>query len=368
MNFDTSRYTELKDTFEAWWRHELKRPIIQVSLDKDTPKGGDYFATNYRRDILNAMYDFDIAPEKLAEIVDKAYDGVEYLGDAIPVFYMRPTGVLGGMLGEGYKINHEQGTIWFEQMVDDISEIKGIRFDEKNPLVQRALSLTKAVQDRFDGNIAIGIPDFGGVMDIAAAIRDSCSFCMDLISEEDEAMAACENIHEQFNKAYELFVKCIDKDRIPGYSCWATMLSQEMYFVLQNDFSAMIGSEMYDDFYLPVLKEECRMIPRTFYHLDGPDAVRHLDSILTVEELNGVQWVNGAGSAPLDHWDEIYKKVIGAGKLLQVFITGKEELKYIDYIAETVGTTEGLCFICTGKTDEEDYYKEYLRKYGLRDD
>lgn len=160
-----------------------------------------------------------------------------------------------------------------------------------------------------------------------------------------------------------LIIKHIDLNQVPGYTCWATMLSQKPYYVLQNVFSAMISSEMYDDFYLPILKKECEAIPRTIYHLDGPGAVRHLDSILTVEELDGVQWINGAGAAGLDQWPDIYKKIIGAGKLCQVFINGTEELRYIDDIVNIVGTTKGLCFICTGDCKEKELFDKYLEKY-----
>ncbi len=365
MNFTKDRFDRLKPVFEDWWEHRLERPVIQVSLDKSSPDGGDYFATDYRKKILDAMYDFSIAPEQVAEAVDRAYDAVDYLGDALPAFYMRPTGVLGGFLGQSYSINHEQGTVWFEQQFDEIGPIGDIVLDESNPLFQRALALTKAVQEHFDGSIAIGIPDLGGVMDVVSAMRDACPMMLEMITDEDAVKDACMNIHRQSERAYRIFMDAIDVNKIPGYTCWATMLSQKPYFVLQNDFSAMIGPDMYDDFYLPILREECASIPRTIYHLDGPNAVRHLDSILTVEELDGVQWVNGAGSLPLDQWPDIYKKTVAAGKLCQVFISGSAELKYIDYITELLGSTRGLCFICTGKEHERAVFEKYLDKYGI---
>ncbi len=364
MNFEKERFSKIKTDFEGWWDGKLERPVIQVTLDK-VAAGSDLFAANYRKVILEAMYNFDIPAVKVAETVDKAYDSVDYLGDAVPVFYMRPTGILGGFLGQKYGIDIKQGTVWFEKMDLGLEDIANIQLDTENPLFKRALDITKAVQEYFDGRIAMGIPDFGGVMDIAASIRGANPFLLDLCLEDDLVREICRNIHEQFKKAYKAFTDIIDIGRIPGYTCWATMLSAKPYFVLQNDFSAMIGPDMYNDFYLPILKEECRMIPRTIYHLDGPGAVRHLDSILTVKELDGVQWINGAGAAGLDHWPDIYKKINAAGKLCQVFINGSAELKYIDYIADLLGTTKGLCFICTGSGDERGAFEDCLARYGL---
>ncbi|MBQ9031367.1 MAG: hypothetical protein IJ106_07955 [Parasporobacterium sp.] len=365
MNFDKQRFPELSSVFEDWWEGRLERPVIQVTLEHSDGPGGDFFASNYRKVILDAMYDFSLPVTEVAKIIDKAYDCVEYAGDAIPVFYMRPTGILGGFLGQEYGIDREQGTVWFKKMCPDLDQICRIRLDGKNPLLQRALDLTRAVQEHFDGGIGVGLPDFGGVMDIVSSLRDANPFLLELCLEPELVEEACRNIHEQFKAAYRMFLNVIDEDRIPGYTCWATMLSRKPYFVLQNDFSAMISPAMYDEFYLPILQEECRLIPRTIYHLDGPDAVRHLDSVLTVPELDGVQWINGAGAPGLDQWPEIYRKIHAAGKLCQVFINGSRELSYIDYITDLLGTAKGLCFICSGQASEKPEFETYMKKYGL---
>ncbi|MCF0228205.1 MAG: hypothetical protein HUJ76_00755 [Parasporobacterium sp.] len=364
MNFEKSRYDSLVRLFEDWWNKDLDRPIIQVTLENSSGEGGDFFASNYRKVILDAMYDFDLPVSEVPKIIDKAYDCVEYYGDAIPVFYMRPTGILGGFLGQTYGIDHKQGTVWFNKMCPELSQLKDIQLQPDNPLLVRALEITKSVQEYFQGRIAVGLPDFGGVMDIVSSIRDANPLLMELCLEPDDVTDACMNIHEQFKKAYGMFMDVIDENSIPGYTCWATMLSKKPYFVLQNDFSAMISTDMYDEFYLPILQEECRLIPRTIYHLDGPGAVRHLDSILTVPELDGVQWINGAGAPGLDKWPDIYKKIHAAGKLCQVFINGSSELSYIDYIVDLLGTAKGLCFICSGQSHEKDAFDKYLQKYG----
>lgn len=364
MNFEIERYDKIKEDFEDWWEGKLERPIIQVTLDQASGKGGDFFASNYRKVILDAMYDFDLPVEDAAKVVDDAYSACIYSGDAIPVFYMRPTGILGGFLGQEFGIDHNLGTVWFKKMCPELSGIINVQLDEESPLLKRSIALTKAVQDYFDGRMPVGLPDFGGVMDIVSSIRDANPLLEELYFEEDDVKKACWNVHEQFKKAYDKFMDAIDINRIPGYTCWATMLSQKPYFVLQNDFSAMISTDMYDEFYLPILREECKYIPRTIYHLDGPGAVRHLDSILTVPELDGVQWIQGAGAPGLDQWPDIYKKIQKAGKLCQVFINGAAELPYIDYIVDLLGTTKGLCFICTGQSTEQAAFDEYLKKYG----
>lgn len=364
IQFTTGQYQKIKQDFELWWEHKLERPIIQVTLTNTSASlTGDFFGTNYRKEILEACYDMSISVEEAVNRIDTAYSGVEFYGDAFPVFYMRPTGVMGGYLGQEFAINKNLRTVWFFNKKKPLEEISTLKIDPSLPVYTRSIELTKEVQRHFGELLAVGVPDFGGVYDILASIHDSNDLLLDLCIDEDEVKKAAWSIHEQFKVTWQDFLNAIDLNQVPGYTCWATMLSQKPYYVLQNDFSAMISSEMYDDFYLPILKKECEAIPRTIYHLDGPGAVRHLDSILTVEELDGVQWINGAGAAGLDQWPDNYKKIIGAGKLCQVFINGAEELRYIDDIVNIVGTTKGLCFICTGDCKEKELFDKYLEKY-----
>jgi hypothetical protein len=37
-----------------------------------------------------------------------------------------------------------------------------------------------------------------------------------------------------------------------------------------------------------------RHVERTIYHLDGPGALRHLDRLLAIPELDCAQWIQGA--------------------------------------------------------------------------
>ena len=364
LNFDRDRYARIAPAFEDWWAHRLERPIIQVTLTQ-SKAGDDFFASNYRKEILTACYDFDRSPAQAAEDIDRAYSGVAFLGDAFPVFYMRPTGVLSGYLGQRYSFDPAHGTVWFYDFGEGLDGAKRLRPDPENPLLVRSLAITRAVQDRFEGRVAVGVPDFGGVFDILSSACNPNELLADLCEEEEAVTEAAWRISDMMMDALARFNAAIDPEKIPGYTCWATMLSQRPYYVLQNDFSAMIGSGMYDDYYLPILRRECKAIPRTIYHLDGPGAVRHLDSILTVEELDGVQWINGAGAPGLDKWPDIYRKIRAAGKLCQVFINGADELGYIDDVIRLFGSEKDLCFICTGDLSDQDRFAKVLDRFGI---
>jgi hypothetical protein len=80
----------------------------------------------------------------------------------------------------------------------------------------------------------------------------------------------------------------------------------------------MISKEMFDEIFLPGIAEECRFLEASLYHLDGPGALRHLDSLLEIKELNAIQWVPGAGHGRASDWMHVYKKCQAAGKGLQI--------------------------------------------------
>jgi hypothetical protein len=82
----------------------------------------------------------------------------------------------------------------------------------------------------------------------------------------------------------------------------------------------MISKRDFDDIFLPGLVRECEFFDRTIYHLDGPGALHHLDSILGIEKLDAVQWVCGAGNESFEKWLPVYKKIQDGGKAMEIFL------------------------------------------------
>ena len=60
------------------------------------------------------------------------------------------------------------------------------------------------------------------------------------------------------------------------------------------------------------------MLDTCIFHLDGPDAARHLDALLEIEEIDAIQWVPGDGKPPARAWLPMLSKVQRAGKGLWV--------------------------------------------------
>lgn len=355
---------QLINDFEKWWEHDLERPIIQVTLFNEEYQPSNKIYS--RGELLDMLYNLDIPVNEVAKAYYESYCSNIYLGDAFPIFYMRSTGVLGAYLGQDYHININQGTIWFKEMKGkELTEIVP-KLDVTMPLYQRSLDLIKAFSNYYGDDIALGIANLGGMMDIVESMRGANNSLMDLYDDPDEILRLNDNIYEAFKQAYQEMIDAIDLNNTLGYTGWISLLSQKPYFISQCDFCCMVGPEQFDEFIIDTLKKEVALIERSFYHLDGPGAIRHLDRIIECG-FKGIQWINGAGSKPLNDpcWNEIYQKVHDANLLLQVNISGKEELEYIDYIVDYLGSPKNIAFICTGSSNDLEIFKEYLNKYGI---
>jgi hypothetical protein len=75
---------------------------------------------------------------------------------------------------------------------------------------------------------------------------------------------------------------------------------------------------MFDEHFLPFIAEQTERIPRTVYHLDGPCAVQHLDSLLGLSQLDAIQWVYGAGGGRAVDWIDLLRRIQAGGKPFQV--------------------------------------------------
>ena len=99
--------------------------------------------------------------------------------------------------------------------------------------------------------------------------------------------------------------------------------------MLQSDFSAMISPRMFEMFVLPDLATCCEKIDYAFYHLDGKGQINHLDLLLSLVELAGIQWIPGEGQPPPSSWLSLLKRIIDAGKLCQLYVSADEALTIV---------------------------------------
>lgn len=87
---------------------------------------------------------------------------------------------------------------------------------------------------------------------------------------------------------------------------------------------------MFEELAIPYLQREMRALDRSFYHLDGKDALRHLPALLALPELDGIQWVYGAGAPTARHWIPLLQQIQAAGKRIEVAVTADDIRPLLD--------------------------------------
>ena len=86
----------------------------------------------------------------------------------------------------------------------------------------------------------------------------------------------------------------------------------------------------------------------TIYHLDGPGALRHLDTLLEIDKLDAIQFVYGDGARPATRWLDVYMRIQDAGKNIHVSLDAWEVDAFIEHLRP-----EGVMLCTSTDTVEE---------------
>ncbi len=63
--------------------------------------------------------------------------------------------------------------------------------------------------------------------------------------------------------------------------------------------------------------------------MDGKGQIPHLDLLLSIDALHGIQWIPGDGQPPTQNWLSLLGRIRRAGKLCQVFVSAAGALEIV---------------------------------------
>lgn len=334
IQFTPEQWQKIKKDYTSWWKQELDRPLIPIWLagkDPGRPKPEVPLLTQA------TCADLSIPAEDIIDRIDYELSGFEYLGDAFPCFGMDcfGPGIVAAFLGA--ELDNSTGNVWFHpKKLLPIRELH-FEYDADNVWLNRIKDLYRAGMDRWQGQVLMTMPDLGGVLDILSTFRPGEHLMMDLYDDPEEVERLVWEIHDLWMRYYNEFNSILQPVN-PGYSDWARIYSDTPSYVPQCDACYMIGPRMFDTFVKPELASMCKLLDRSLYHLDGIGELNHLDSILSIREIDAIQWVPGAGNPTQDQWPDIYRKIHNAGKNIHI----SDGLDCLDHIISQIGTGKGI--------------------------
>ena len=309
-------YKEALDAYETFWeRTNKKRPI--VNLCYGTP---DYQMYRQPESLEEKYLDMKYRHEAFK----RRRDGLGYMAEGVPTCPSNfGPGCVAACIGSDFKLMPD--TIWFgsEKVIEDPENIPSLEFNEQSEMWQ----LVKKSHEEFssDEETHFTIADLGGILDIVAALRGTEELLYDLYDYPDEVKEISAKVKKAWFKAFDLSVDAMMKYNQP-FDSWMNIPSEKPWYPIQCDFCYMISPDQFEEFVLPDVTDQVNHMPRSIYHLDGAGEIPHLDMLLDIENLTGIQWTPGAGKEPLydEKWFPLYKKIQDKKKNL-VLIGGVEE-------------------------------------------
>jgi len=198
----------------------------------------------------------------------------------------------------------------------DIGDLR-LASDDSNGWWQRIVALTEAAVARWGGQVAVVHSDLGGNLDILAHLRGSQQLLVDMCDAPEAVSRLCADVTHVWLSCFAQLTAIIAHAG-NGFANWGPMWAPGPTYMLQSDISYMMSPAMFERFVMPDLATCCDAMDYAFYHLDGTGAIRHLDMLLSLPRLRGVQWIPGAPGVPMSRWLPLLKRIRDAGKLCQV--------------------------------------------------
>ena len=312
----------LEQNWSAWWAGELDRPLVMI-------EGVDSAATAMAEQTqhFTSNLSLDMPADEVLDHYRPYLEAKRFYGDAWPKWYPNfGPGIMAGFLGA--QVHRAPDTVWFEPNgpggIDDLAPL----YDARNVWWRRVKDLTRAAVARWGDQLCVGHTDLGGNLDILASLRATQQLLFDLCDVSEEVARLTARITRLWLRYYDELYQIVQPAG-RGTTPWAAIWSPGRCYMLQSDFSYMISPAMFERFVLPDLAACCDALDHAFYHLDGKGQLPHLDMLLSLEGLHGIQWIPGEGAPSHTEWLPLLKRIRDAGKLCQVYATPQEALTIV---------------------------------------
>jgi hypothetical protein len=329
------------ERMRAWWEREiLDRPAIQVCAPKPDPRP---YPTRRHESLRERWLDVDY----VIECADARAANTYWAGEILPSFWpnLGPE-ILTASLGAELVFGEE--TSWSVPTLNDWADLPKLEVDPGNAYVRVILAMTRRGLEVGRGKFLVGLTDLHPGGDLAASLRDPQQLCLDLVTEPERVHALMAQLRPAFYRFYELQHRLLREAGQRLMTSWLPLFAKGRYYIPSCDVSCMISPSQFREFFLPEILEEIAWLDRSIYHLDGPNALRHLGMLLEIEKLDAIQWVWGAGHGHASDWMPVFQQIQAAGKCVHISIEPWE----LDLFMEAL-RPEGVMLCTTAASAEE---------------
>lgn len=329
-----------RNRWNAWWNREvLDRPTIWITAPKANVKRR---MIKQPEDLIDRWTNVEYILETTEEKIRCTFWG----GEAVPNFWpnLGPN-FFSAILGS--ELHFAEDTSWVEPFINDWKNFHGLHFDPENKWWKLMSKIIKEGARKGKDRFLVAIPDLHGGGDAIAGIRGTENLCIDLIQYPEKILECKEFMKELWFNVYEELYKITTSEGQEGTYSWLGWAPGKTC-PLQEDLLALISPDMFSNFFIDIIKEQVNYLDYSIFHLDGPECLPHLDLLLEIPGLHGIQWEPGDGHRPMTRWISLLKKIQNAGKVLWINI----DIKELDVILSEL-SPNGLMVVTEASSQEE---------------
>jgi hypothetical protein len=307
----------LEKRFEALWQREI---IDRCCIAVFAPRDSRYYEQEPFPDDPESKEKYWFDGEFVLRRNLHRFRHTYFGGDAFPQIFLNlgASGHAGYFKNVHYHLDNR--TVWFDPMISNW-KTEELKFEPVGSLYSKTLSLARYLVQESRQRYFVSMPDISGNMDALAHLRGSENLLMDLILAKDNVKEALERIQTAWLKTNREVERIVKKNNRGGCTIgWLHTWAPGFHGQLQCDLSVMISPDHFNEFVMPELETQSKLLDYPLYHLDGADQIKHLDKILSLEHLQMIQWTCVAGQPPPLAYIPELRKIQAAGKGLLIKI------------------------------------------------
>lgn len=334
----------------AWYQGE----IVDRAPVRFSSHNAEYNVVENKSSRWKTLKDKWFDEEYILEKYLKSIENKKFLGETFPIYWPN----LGPNIYAcfyGCPVEFGEVTSWSNHTIESFDDFKNINLDMNNEYFKKIDSMTKLALENSKGKYIVGYTDLHPGMDFIAAWMGTENLCMGFYDEPQKLKEATNISVRDFQFVYNHFNTILKNHNQPSVT-WMGIPSYGKMHIPSCDFSALVSTKIFEEYCLPILKEEIKDMDHNIFHLDGKGVARHLDKILEVDEIQAIQWVQGPGEdTTILQWLPLIKKIQAAGKSVVVDLSKDELEEFIGNIRP-----EGL-LLCIA-SDSEEEQKQILKR------
>jgi hypothetical protein len=357
-------WDQIRRRYESWWEGEpVETPMLRVTAPRSLAEVD--LLPEPAPEEEEELYAWFTDPSRVLPRLERIVASTCYAGDAFPWIDPMSQGlaaIQAAYLGAPYRIDPHTLTGWTSPLFNDPAERPRFEVDPDNQWWMATRRLLEEGARQGGGRYIISIPDIQGGGEILALLRGSEGLALDLFDCPEWIPPALVEINASWLGYYNACYEIIHHYQ-PGYVDWLGIWSEKPAVTVECDFSVMISPRMFERYFLPAVAWQVDAVDRAVFHLDGPGATPHLEALLSLPRLKGIQWVPTPARPRPSDWIPLLQRIQAAGKRVVVACAPDEVLLLLGALDPQLLM---LNTTCASHAEADALVGEAARRFGRR--